>query len=181
MIVYLAHWLAARGNAESGASGADGPVRFDRAAIRGPGRPRPDIGTTTVDRAHRPRRLLRRRANLFHLGLTLLAALGAASGLIMTIGSVPLQRVQTFMDPGPTPTGRVSRRSRGWRLSAPAAVRDWAWATSVFTCQTTSTIYLLARRAGTWDGGGASSSSRCSWLGLGSVRTALRAPDTFGA
>jgi len=157
----------------------DGPVRFDRAAIRGPGRPRARYRDDDGDRAHRPRLFFVAGANLFHLGLTLLAALGAAVGLIMTIGSVPLQRVQTFMDPWSDPNGAGLQTIKGWRLSAPAGCSDRPGQRARLCANDFNDFIFshVAQELGMVGARGHRAVRGSAWAG---VRTALRAPDTFG-
>jgi len=181
MIVYLAHWLASRGTAVK--SFWRGTVPFGLIVL-----PfvvlvarEPDIGTTTVIALIGLAIFFVAGANLFHLGVTLLAAVAAAVALILTIGSVPLQRVQTFMDPWSDPTGAGLQTIKGLealgagglfgtglgneRVHVPNDFNDFIFSHVAQELGMVGGLVVIGLFVA------------LAWAG---VRTALRAPDTFG-
>jgi cell division protein FtsW len=113
--------------------------------------------------------------------VTLLAAVAAAVALILTIGSVPLQRVQTFMDPWSDPTGAGLQTIKGLealgagglfgtglgneRVHVPNDFNDFIFSHVAQELGMVGGLVVIGLFVA------------LAWAG---VRTALRAPDTFG-
>ena len=181
LIVYLSHWLAARGTQVR--SFWRGTIPFGLIVL-----PfvvlvarEPDIGTTTVIALIGLALFFIAGANLFHLGLAMTAALAGAVGLVLTIGSYPLQRIQTFLDPWSDPSGAGYHTIKGLealgagglfgtglgndRISVPNDFNDFIFSVIAQEMGLVGGLVVIGLFV------------TLAWAG---IRTALRAPDTFG-
>ncbi|HEX7613157.1 MAG TPA: FtsW/RodA/SpoVE family cell cycle protein, partial [Candidatus Limnocylindrales bacterium] len=116
-----------------------------------------------------------------HLGLAMLACLAGAVGLILTLGSVPLQRLQTFLDPWSDPNGAGYHTIKGLealgagglfgtglgndRISVPNDFNDFIFSVIAQEMGLVGGLVVIGLFVA------------LAWAG---IRTALRAPDTFG-
>ncbi len=181
LIVYLAHWLAARGTKVRSFWHGTIPfgiivVPFVVLVAR-----EPDIGTTAVIALIGLTLFFVAGANLLHLGLAMLAGLAGAAGLILAIGAVPLQRLQTFLDPWSDPNGAGLQTIRGLtalgagglfgtglgneRVNVPNDFNDFIFSHIAQELGMVGGLVVIGLFVA------------LAWAG---IRTALRAPDTFG-
>jgi cell division protein FtsW len=181
LVVYLSHWLATRGK---------GIRSFFRGAI-----PcaiivipflilvarEPDLGTTAVIILIAFSLYFVAGANLIHVGLALLTGVAGALALIMAVGDYPLKRIQTLLDPWAEPQGAGYQTIRGLealsagglfgtglgndRIFVPSDVNDFIFS-------------VIAQELGLV--GGAVVIGLFIAFAYAGIRTALRAPDTFG-
>jgi cell division protein FtsW len=181
MIVYLSHWLASRGTAVR--SFWHGMIPFGIIVV-----PfvflvarEPDIGTTTVIALTALALFYVAGANLLHIGLAMLAGLGGAVALILTIGAYPLQRLQTFLNPWADPKGAGFHTIQGLealgagglfgtglgneRIYVPNDFNDFIFSHVAQELGLVGGLVVIGLFVA------------FAWAG---IRTALRAPDTFG-
>ena len=181
LIVYLSHWLAARGTQVRSFWRGTVPfglivVPFVVLVAR-----EPDIGTTAVIALIGLALFFIAGANLFHLGLAMTAALAGAVGLVLAIGSYPLQRIQTFLDPWSDPNGAGYHTIKGLealgagglfgtglgndRVSVPNDFNDFIFSVIAQEMGLVGGLVVIGLFVA------------LAWAG---IRTAMRAPDTFG-
>ena len=181
LAVYLAHWMAVRGTRIR--SFRDGTIRFliVTGAMVGLVVKEPDLGTAAVIALMAFVVFFVAGANLFHLGLALAAAAAAGGAAMLAVGTYPIQRILTFLDPWKyqdttgyhTIKGLEALAAGGIfgtglgndRISVPNDFNDFIF--SVISQQlglvgglVVIVLFLL--------------------FGYAGFRTALRAPDTFG-
>jgi cell division protein FtsW len=181
LIVYLAHWLAARGTKVRSFWYGTIPfgiivVPFVVLVAR-----EPDIGTTAVIALIGLTLFFVAGANLLHLGLALLAGLAGAAGLILAIGTVPLQRLQTFLDPWSDPNGAGLQTIRGLTALGAGGLFGTGLGNERVNVPNDFNDFIfshIAQELGMV--GGLVVIGLFVALAWGGIRTALRAPDTFG-
>jgi len=181
MIVYLSHWLASRGTAVRSFWRGMIPfaiivVPFVFLVAR-----EPDIGTTTVIALTALALFYVAGANLLHIGLAMLAGLGGAVALILTLGAYPLQRLQTFLNPWADPKGAGFHTIQGLealgagglfgtglgneRIYVPNDFNDFIFSHVAQELGLVGGLVVIGLFVA------------FAWAG---IRTAFRAPDTFG-
>jgi cell division protein FtsW len=180
LVVYLSHWLATRGKGIRSFWTGTVPfavivVPFLVLVVR-----EPDLGTTSVLVLISFSLFFVAGANFFHLMIAGLAGIGGG-GLIVATGSYPLQRIQTLLDPWAyaqtsgfqTVQGLEALSAGGLfgtglgndRIVVPANVNDFIFS-------------VIAQELGLV--GGAVVIGLFVAFAYAGIRTAIRAPDTFG-
>ncbi len=184
LIIYVAHWIAGRGTKVATFRGGTLPFLLIVAPIAFLVFREPDLGTTTVLTLTAFTMFFVAGANLAHFAA--LAALAVMAVLAMGLRGYQLERLQAFVDPWSDPLGKGfhtiqgllalaigglfgaglggSRLAAG--LSLPNASNDFIFAVvaqefGFLGATLVVALFLLL-----------------AWAG---IRTALRAPDTFGA
>jgi len=141
----------------------------------------PDIGTTTVIALTALALFYVAGANLLHIGLAMLAGLGGAVALILTLGAYPLQRLQTFLNPWADPKGAGFHTIQGLealgagglfgtglgneRIYVPNDFNDFIFSHVAQELGLVGGLVVIGLFVA------------FAWAG---IRTAFRAPDTFG-
>jgi cell division protein FtsW len=181
LVVYLSHWLATRGLGIR--SFMKGTVPF--AVIITPFlvliAREPDLGTAAVVVLIAFSLFFVAGANLLHLMVAGLAGLGGGVLLVLAVGEYPLQRIQVLLDPWSqssgagyqTVTGLEALSTGGLfgtglgnsRIVVPGDVNDFIFS-------------VIAQELGLV--GGAVVIALFVAFAYAGIRTALRAPDTFG-
>ena len=180
LVVYLSHWLTTRGKGIRSFWTGTVPfgiivVPFLVLVIR-----EPDLGTTSVLVLISFSLFFVAGANYFHLILAGLAGMGGGA-IIVATGSYPLQRIQTLLDPWAyadtsgfqTVHGLEALSAGGLfgtglgndRIFVPANVNDFIFS-------------VIAQEMGLV--GGAVVIGLFIAFAYAGIRTAIRAPDTFG-
>ncbi|MGA2513221.1 MAG: putative peptidoglycan glycosyltransferase FtsW [Candidatus Limnocylindrales bacterium] len=181
LVVYLSHWLATRGKGIRSFFHGTVPfaiivVPFLVLVAR-----EPDLGTAAVIVLIAFSLFFVAGANVFHLALAGLAGLGGAVALVLAVGSYPLQRIQTLLDPWADPQGSGYQTVKGLealsagglfgtglgndRIFVPGDVNDFIFS-------------VIAQELGLV--GGAVVIGLFVAFAYAGIRTAIRAPDTFG-
>jgi cell division protein FtsW len=181
LAVYLSHWLAARGGQIRSFWHGTVPfwiivMPFLLLIIR-----EPDLGTAGVVVLLAFSLYFVAGANLMHILLAGAAAAGAAVLVVLAMGGYPLTRIQTLLDPWADPSGAgfhtikglEALSAGGWfgtglgndKVFVPASVNDFIFSV---ICQELGLV------------GGAVVIFLFAAFAYAGIRTALRAPDTFG-
>jgi cell division protein FtsW len=181
LVVYLAHWLAARGTGVRSFRHGTLPywiivVPFVALIVR-----EPDLGTASVVVLLAFSLYFVAGARVFHLGLAGLAGLAGGLVVVFTVGDYPLRRIQAFLDPwaysdtsgfhtiqGLEAIGAGGLFGTGLgndRVSVPADVNDFIFS-------------VIAQQLGLV--GGVVVIALFVAFAYAGIRTAMRAPDTFG-
>lgn len=184
LIIYLAHWIAGRGTRIRSLLGGTIPFLLITGPIAFLVFREPDLGTTTVITMTAFTMFFVAGANLMHFAV--LGGLALMAVVAMGLRGYQLERIQAFIDPWQDPLGKGfhtiqgllaialgglfgaglggSRLAAG--LSLPNASNDFIFAVIAqefgFLGATVVIVMFLL----------------LAWAG---IRTALRAPDTFGA
>lgn len=181
LVVYLSHWLATRGTQIRSFFHGTVPfwiivVPFLVLIAR-----EPDIGTTSVIVLIALALFFVAGCNILHLGMAL--AGGAAGGvvLVLSLGTYPLQRIRVFLDPWADPLGGGYHTIKGLealaagglfgtglgndRVLVPQDYNDFIFSVIAQELGFVGGLVVIALFVA------------LAWAG---IRTALRAPDTFG-
>jgi cell division protein FtsW len=181
LVVYLSHWLATRGsNIRSFVHGtvpfAIIVVPFLVLVVR-----EPDLGTTSVLVLIAFSLFFVAGANLFHL---LVGAVGGGfSGLFMIIalGDYPLRRIQTLLDPWADPQGAGYHTVQGLEAIAAGGLFGTGLGNDRVIVPNDANDFIfsvIAQELGLM--GGAVVIGLFVVFAYAGIRTAIRAPDTFG-
>jgi cell division protein FtsW len=181
LVVYLSHWMATRGSQIRGFFHGTVPfaiivIPFLVLVVR-----EPDLGTASVLVLISVSLFFVAGANLLHLALV--GASGAAGGaaLMLTVGHYPMQRIQTLLDPWADPQGAGFQTVKGLEaISAGGFFGTGLGNDRVFVPQDFNDFIfsVIAQELGLM--GGAVVIGLFVALAYAGIRTAIRAPDTFG-
>jgi cell division protein FtsW len=180
LVVYLAHWLATRGKGIRSFWKGSVPfaiivVPFLVLVVR-----EPDLGTASVLVLIVFSLYFVAGANFLHLAFAVLAGIGAGA-LVVAMGSYPLQRIQTLIDPWADPQGSGYQTVKGLEaLSAGGLFGTGLGNDRIFVPQDVNDFIfsLIAQEMGLV--GGAVVIGLFIAFAYAGIRTAIRAPDTFG-
>jgi cell division protein FtsW len=181
LVVYLAHWLATRGAEIKSFSRGTVPfwilvIPFVLLIAR-----EPDLGTTTIIVLIALALFFVAGCNLLHLAMALLAGVAGGAILVLSVGTYPLTRIQAFLNPWADPLGSGGQSIRGLealaagglfgtglgndRILVPQDYNDFVFSVIAQELGFVGGLVVIALFVA------------LAWAG---IRTALRAPDTFG-
>jgi cell division protein FtsW len=181
LVVYLSHWLATRGTGLRSFWKGTLPywiivVPFVALVVR-----EPDLGTASVIILIALSLYFVAGARSLHLALACLAGLGGGVVMILSVGEYPLARIRTFLDPWSDRWGDGFHTVQGLeaiaagglfgtglgndRVPVPADVNDFIFS-------------VIAQQLGLV--GGVVVIALFVAFAYAGIRTAMRAPDTFG-
>ncbi len=182
MAVYLSHWLASRGTQIKSFFRGTLPywiivVPFVFLVWR-----EPDLGTTAIVLLIALTLYFVSGARLIHLGMAVAGGLGGGVAMIFAVGSdYPLRRIQAFLDPWADPNGAGYHTIRGLEaLGAGGLFGTGLGNDKVLVPQDYNDFIfsVIAQELGFV--GGAVVIGLFVALAWAGIRTAMRAPDTFG-
>ncbi len=184
LIVYLAHWLSSRGTRIKGFRSGTIPFLLITLPVVGLVFKEPDLGTTTVIAATAFTMFFIAGARLWQFGA--MGLMGVGAGLVVGLQQYQITRIRTFIDPWSDPLGTGFHTIQGLfalglggifgaglgesklagGLYLPNAWNDFIFAIigeefGLIGAVTVVTLFVVLAYAG--------------------IRTAMRAPDTFGA
>ena len=184
LVVYLAHWMASRGTRIGGFRSGTIPFLLITVPVVGLVFREPDLGTTTVIAATAFTMFFVAGARLWQFGA--MAVLGVVAALVVGLREYQLQRIRTFLDPWQDPLGSGFHTIQGLlalglggifgsglgesRLAGGLYLPN-AWNDFIFA--------IIGEEFGFL--GAAAVVGLFLILAYAGIRTALRAPDTFGA
>jgi cell division protein FtsW len=181
LVVYLSHWLATRG--KSIRSFWHGTVPFAVIVlpflvlvVR-----EPDLGTAAVIVLTVFALYFVAGANLLHILVAGAAGVGGGAAVVLAMGSYPLQRIQTLLDPWADPQGSGYQTVKGLEaLSAGGFFGTGLGNDRIFVPSDANDFIfsVIAQELGLV--GGAVVIALFIAFAYAGIRTALRAPDTFG-
>jgi cell division protein FtsW len=181
LVVYLSHWLATRGLGIR--SFWKGTVPFAIIVV-----PfliliarEPDLGTAAVVVMIAFALFFVAGANLIHIGLAGLAGMGGGVVMVLMVGDYPVQRIKTLIDPWADPGGSGYHTIKGLEaLSAGGLFGTGLGNDRVFVPNDVNDFIfsVIAQELGLV--GGAVVIVLFAAFAYAGIRTALRAPDTFG-
>jgi cell division protein FtsW len=181
LVVYLSHWLATRGLGIRSFWRGTVPFAIIVAPFLILVAREPDLGTASVIVLIAFALFFVAGANFFHLALAGLVGMAGGAALILAVGSYPLHRIQVLLDPWADPQGSGYQTVKGLealsagglfgtglgndRIFVPSDVNDFIFS-------------VIAQEMGLV--GGAVVIGLFLAFAYAGIRTALRAPDTFG-
>ena len=184
LIVYLAHWMANKGKRISGFRSGTVPFLLIAVPVIALVFKEPDLGTTFVVAVAAFTMFFVAGASLVHLGV--MAAIGSVGVLLVGLRDYQLERIRTFLDPWSDPLGTgfhtiqgvlalglggVFGQGLGESKLAGGLYLPNAWNDFIFA--------IIGEEFG-FVGAGLVI-GLFVLLAYAGIRTALRAPDTFGA
>ncbi|HEY1169473.1 MAG TPA: putative peptidoglycan glycosyltransferase FtsW [Candidatus Limnocylindrales bacterium] len=181
LVVYLSHWLATRGKGIRSFWRGSVPFAIIVAPFLVLVAREPDLGTAMVIVLIVFSLFFVAGANIFHLALAGLAGLGGAVALVLAVGSYPLQRIQTMLDPWADPQGNGFQTVQGLQaLGAGGLFGTGLGNDRIYVPQDVNDFIfsVIAQELGLV--GGAVVIGLFIAFAYAGIRTAIRAPDTFG-
>jgi len=180
LVVYLSHWFATRGKGIRSFWKGSVPfaiivIPFLVLVVR-----EPDLGTAAVIVLIVFTLYFVAGANLFHFVLAGMAGVGGAA-LVVAMGSYPLQRIQCLLDPWADPQQACFQTVQGLQaLSAGGLFGTGLGNDRVYVPQDVNDFIfsVIAQQLGLV--GGAVVIGLFIAFAYAGIRTAMRAPDTFG-
>ena len=180
LAIYLSHWLATRGTQIKSFFHGTIPfwiivIPFVVLVAR-----EPDIGTTAVILLIALTLFFVAGANIIHLGIALAGGAAGGTFLVFAVGDYALRRIQVFLDPWADPTagyhtikglealaagGRFGTGLGNDRVIVPYAYNDFVFSVIAQELGFVGGLVVIGLFVA------------FAWAG---IRTALRAPDTFG-
>jgi len=181
LVVYLSHWLATRGSGIR--SFFHGSVSF--VVIVAPFlvlvAREPDLGTAAVIVLIAFSLFFVAGANLLHLALAGLAGIAGAVALVLAVGSYPLQRIQTLIDPWADPQGAGYHTIQSLEALGAGGLFGTGLGNDRVVVPNDANDFIfsvIAQELGLV--GGAVVIGLFVAFAYAGIRTAIRAPDTFG-
>ncbi len=184
LVIYLAHWMASRGTRIAGLRSGTIPFLLITVPVVGLVFKEPDLGTTSVIAATAFTMFFVAGARLWQFGA--MAVLGVVAALVVGLREYQLQRIRTFLDPWQDPLGAGFHTIQGLLALGLGGI----FGAGLGESKLAGGLYL----PNAWnDFIFAIIGEEFGFLGAGAVvllflllayagiRTALRAPDTFGA
>ena len=181
LVVYLSHWLATRGTQIRSFLHGTVPywvivVPFAVLVAR-----EPDIGTTSVVVIIAMALFFVAGCNILHLGLALAGGAAGGAALVLSLGTYPLTRIQAFLDPWADPNYSGTQTIRGLEALAAGGLFGTGLGNDKVLVPYSYNDFIfsvIAQELGLV--GGLVVIGLFVALAWGGIRTALRAPDTFG-
>jgi cell division protein FtsW len=183
LVIYLAHWMASRGTRIAGLRSGTLPFLLITLPVVGLVFREPDLGTTTVIAATAFTMFFVAGARLWQFGA--MGVIGVIAAIVVGLREYQLQRIRTFLDPWQDPLGTGFHTIQGLlalglggvfgsglgesRLAGGLYLPN-AWNDFIFA--------IIGEEFGLLGAGGVVLLFLV--LAYAGIRTALRAPDTFG-
>jgi cell division protein FtsW len=181
LVVYLAHWLATRGTGIR--SFVHGTMPFW--VIVGPFvvlvAREPDLGTTAIFVLIALTLFFVAGCNLFHLGMAAAGGVAGGAVMVLTIGAYPLERIRVFLDPWADPNGAGYHTLKGLEALGAGGLLGTGLGNDKVIVPNDFNDFIfsiIAQELGFV--GGVVVIGLFVALAWAGIRTALRAPDTFG-
>jgi cell division protein FtsW len=181
MVVYLAHWLATRGTGIKSFFSGTAPfwiIVFPFVVLVAR---EPDLGTTAVIILIALTLFFIAGANLIHLGMATAGGLAGGALLVMAVGSYPLDRIRVFLDPWAHASDTGYHTIRGLEALAAGGLFGTGLGNHNLTVPNDFNDFIfsvIAQELGFV--GGIVVIGLFAALAWAGIRTAMRAPDTFG-
>ena len=181
LVVYLSHWLASKGLGIRSFFRGAVPfgiilLPFLVLVVR-----EPDLGTAAVIVLLAFALYFVSGARLIHVALAVLMGIAGAAAMILLVGDYPMQRIQILLDPWADPQGNGYQTVHGLEaLGAGGLFGTGLGNTLVFVPSDVNDFIfsVIAQQLGLI--GGAVVIVLFVALAYAGIRTAIRAPDTFG-
>ncbi|MGD0862819.1 MAG: putative lipid II flippase FtsW [Candidatus Limnocylindrales bacterium] len=181
MVVYLAHWLATRGTQIRSFFHGTVPfwiivVPFVVLVAR-----EPDLGTTAIIVLIALTLFFVAGCNLLHLGMALAGGMAGGAALVLAIGTYPMQRIQVFLDPWSDPAGAGYHTITALEALGAGGILGTGLGNDKVLVPNDFNDFIfsvIAQELG-FVGGVVVICLFVAFAWAG-IRTALRAPDTFG-
>jgi cell division protein FtsW len=182
LAVYLSHWLARRGSGIKEFVTGAVPywiivIPFVLLIWR-----EPDLGTTSIIVLIALTLYFVAGARLWHLALALAGAAAGGAGLVLAVGTYPLQRIQVFLNPWSDPEGAGYHTIKGLQALAAGGLFGTGLGNDKVIVPNDFNDFIfsvIAQELG-FVGGIVVIALFVAFAWAG-VRTSMRAPDTFGA
>ena len=181
LVVYLAHWLTTRGTQIKSFFHGAIPfwiivLPFVILVAR-----EPDIGTTTILVLIALTLFFVAGAKLLHMGLAFAAGAAGGVALVLAVGNYALVRIQAYLDPWSDPAGSGAQTIRGLEALAAGGLFGTGLGNDKVIVPQRVNDYIfsvIAQELGLV--GGLVVIGLFAALAWAGIRTAMRAPDTFG-
>ena len=181
LVVYLSHWLATRGLGIRSFWRGTVPFAIIVAPFLILVAREPDLGTASVIVLIAFALFFVAGANFFHLALAGLVGMAGGAALILTVGSYPLHRIQVLLDPWADPQGSGYQTVKGLEaLSAGGLFGTGLGNDRIFVPSDVNDFIFSVTAQEMGLVGGAVVIGLFLAFAYAGIRTALRAPDTFG-
>jgi cell division protein FtsW len=181
LVVYLSHWLATRGTRIRSFWSGTVPFWLIVAPFVALVAREPDLGTTAVLALIALVLFFIAGARVLHLGVAFLGAIASAAVLVVTVGTYPLDRIRVFLDPWADPNGTGYHTIKGLEALAAGGIFGTGLGNDRVLVPNDYNDFIfsvIAQELGFI--GGLVVIGLFVALAWAGIRTALRAPDTFG-
>jgi cell division protein FtsW len=180
-VIYVSHWLATRGMEIRSFTRGAAPLAFIVVPFLALVIKEPDLGTASVVVLIAFSLYFIAGANLLHLAAAGAVGLMGAVGVILAVGDYPLKRIQTVINPWADPQGSGYHTIKGLEaLSAGGIFGTGLGNDRIFVPNDVNDFIfsVIAQELGLV--GGAVVIILFVAFAYAGIRTAIRAPDTFG-
>jgi len=181
LVIYVSHWLATRGMEIRSFTRGAAPLAFIVVPFLALVIKEPDLGTASVVVLIAFSLYFIAGANLLHLAAAGAVGLMGAVGVILAVGDYPLKRIQTVINPWADPQGSGYHTIKGLEaLSAGGIFGTGLGNDRIFVPNDVNDFIfsVIAQELGLV--GGAVVIILFVAFAYAGIRTAIRAPDTFG-